>query len=303
MSIYFHIEHTTTYQYPSAISFGQNLGYLAPRNEEQQNVLHWKLDTLPIIPSYTSYTDYFGNELIYFAIEEPHNTLSVTSSSIVQVLPVEESLLSDVPWEIVVDQLCKGNTQADIIARQYCFASPFIENNIHARAMALSCFTPGRGIVEASHALMTKIFTEFKYEPNATSVDSSVADVMQSKQGVCQDFAHIAISGLRSIGLAAAYVSGYLETVPPKGTKKLRGADASHAWFSVYIPACGWFDFDPTNNITPRGQHIVVARGRDFGDVTPLKGVYLGSTTPKLSVAVDVNRLSKEKALILAGIN
>lgn len=301
MSTYYQISHTTTYDYPALISYGQNAGCLIPRKEANQEVLAWQLKTAPTIVGLTRNRDYFGNEVIYFAIDEPHECLSITSSSIVHINQKEDSLLSNVPWEAVVNKLIEQNSDEDIQARQFCFPSPRIESDAFCADLAKSCFAPGRSIIDASKAYMTLIYKEFSYESNTTNVDTLVSEVVRRRHGVCQDFSHVAISGLRSLGLAAAYVSGYLETIPRAGEKKLRGSDASHAWFSVYVPECGWIDFDPTNNIMPCGQHIVVARGRDFGDVTPLKGVYLGSATPKLSVAVDVNRIPREKALATTG--
>ncbi|RCU45320.1 transglutaminase family protein [Corallincola holothuriorum] len=300
MSIYYRIEHTTTYDYPSDISYGQNLGCLIPRTEALQKVLSWQLTTDPLIHGHTRHTDYFGNDQTYFAVEQRHQRLAVTSTSLVHVMQRQESLLADMPWELVAKRLAEPSSEEEVLARQFCFASPRVENNAQCGELARACFQPGVGILQASTALMAKIFEEFNYSPAATDVDSSVAEVVKHRQGVCQDFAHVAISGLRGLGLAAGYVSGYLETLPAPGKPKLRGADASHAWFSVFIPGCGWIDFDPTNNVIPKGQHIVVARGRDFGDVTPLKGVYLGNSVPELSVSVDVNRIPKEKALALA---
>ena len=294
MSNYFQIEHITQYVYPMDINQAQNVGYLIPRNEEGQTCLAWKLNCLPSVDNYTKTLDYFSNEKIYFALDEPHAKLSVASKSLVEVTP-KKLPTQDISFEEILKRLQKNKNEDDLYARQFCFESARIPLEKEALALAQNCFTPQAGMIEATTKLMNCIFEQFTYASNSTNVNSTVADVLKTKKGVCQDFAHIAISALRSIGLSCAYVSGYLETLPPEGKKKLRGADASHAWFSVYIPDYGWLDFDPTNNCIPKGQHIVVARGRDFDDVTPLKGVYLGNANPVLNVSVDVHRFQQER--------
>ncbi|BCE00991.1 transglutaminase family protein [Marinicellulosiphila megalodicopiae] len=294
MSDFFQIEHTTEYVYPFDINQAQNVGYLIPRNETSQSCLAWKLECTPNVDKYTRSLDYFSNEKIYFALDEPHEKLSVTSKSIVEVNALIPPV-DDVDHAFILDRLKKIKSEDDLFARQFCFASNRIPLELEAFTLAQTCFAQHKGMIAATSALMTTIFEQFTYASNSTNVNSTVADVLKTKKGVCQDFAHLAISALRSMGFACAYVSGYLETLPPKGEKKLRGADASHAWFSVYIPDFGWLDFDPTNNTIPNGQHIVVARGRDFDDVTPLKGVYLGNANPILNVRVDVHRFPKER--------
>jgi transglutaminase-like putative cysteine protease len=179
---------------------------------------------------------------------------------------------------------------------EFRLESPFVPLADDLADYAWECFTPGRPILDAAVDLTHRIHSEFQFDPDFTTVATPVSEVFRHKRGVCQDFAHLMLSCLRSIGLAARYVSGYLETDPPPGQPRLEGADASHAWVSLHVPGMGWFDFDPTNNCRPSGKHIVVAVGRDYGDVTPLKGVILGGGTHRLTVSVDVRRIADEPA-------
>ena len=174
--------------------------------------------------------------------------------------------------------------------RQFVFPTPMTMWNKRIRDYALELFQPDRPVYEATKELMTRIFTDFKFKSGVTSIATPVAAVMEERTGVCQDFTHIAISCLRSAGLPARYVSGYIETLSPKGQEKLVGADASHAWFSVYITGMGWIDFDPTNNMIPADQHLTIGWGRDYADIAPLKGIILSSGAHELKVAVDVKR-------------
>lgn len=283
----YRVRHTTKYLYPQDVSYGQNVGYLVPLNQPGQERLAWRLQVDPPIPDYQIYTDYLGNEVLYFAVERPHLYLAVTAESEVRLTPVAAPT-QDMPWVQARQQLA---TQAAYV-RQFCFSSPHIPYPDICHALAQAAFpSTHTGLIAGCQHLMQLIYQDFCYQPHATQVDTPLDEVMRTRQGVCQDFAHVAIAALRSLGLAAAYVSGYLETLPPPGQAKLVGADASHAWFSLWVPHYGWLDFDPTNNIQPQGQHIWVARGRDFSEVTPLKGVYLGLGIPELQVAVDVQRI------------
>ena len=184
-----------------------------------------------------------------------------------------------------------GQDSLAIEARIFALPSAMVPLERSATAYAAQSFTPGRPILEATRELMGRIFAEFEYDPHFTTVATPVAEVMEHRRGVCQDFAHVAIAGLRGLGLAARYVSGYLETLPPPGQPKLRGSDASHAWFSLLVPELGWVDFDPTNDQTAGDQHITTAVGRDFQDVTPMRGIFYGGGHHDLLVAVDVDRI------------
>jgi transglutaminase-like putative cysteine protease len=179
---------------------------------------------------------------------------------------------------------------AYIDARQYVPETTITSYDAAVTSYALASFTNNRPVVEALHHLTTRIFTDFQFKPGFTTIATPVSELMTQKKGVCQDFAHVAIACVRSIGLPARYVSGYIETIPPKGKPKLQGSDASHAWISVYIPEMGWCEFDPTNNLIPSDKHIITAYGRDYADVAPLKGIIFSSGDHKVAVEVDVIR-------------
>ena len=195
-------------------------------------------------------------------------------------------------WEEARRQL-HTDLDPDILEmRQYILNSPMIPAMPELYAYAEKSFAEGRPLLEAVEDLSTRLYTDFTYDPNFTTIATPLIDVIKHRRGVCQDFAHLGIGCLRALGLAARYVSGYIETNPPPDQKPLAGADASHAWFSVYLPQLGWIDFDPTNNQMPTDRHITVAWGRDYADVTPLKGVVFGSGTHELSVSVDCERIT-----------
>ena len=207
------------------------------------------------------------------------------------------ALASSPPWEEVRDSLAYGATPVLIEPNCFLFESPYVRVKHEFSAYAGPCFTPQRPLLEAVQALMSLIYTEFEFDPEATTVATPVLQILEEKRGVCQDFAHLMLSCLRSLGLAARYVSGYLLTQPPPGKPRLVGADASHAWISVYCPSLVggiWVDFDPTNNLLPDTQHITLAWGRDFGDVSPLRGVILGGDEHELDVAVTVTPCEDE---------
>jgi transglutaminase-like putative cysteine protease len=219
-----------------------------------------------------------------------HEVLEVTSSSIVEIAPrPEPPLQGGISWDETAERLRAAG--ALVSAVEYCFDSPLVRAHPLLAAYAQPTFSPGRPLVAAIVEFTKKIFDEFKYETTATDVSTPLAQVLRERRGVCQDFAHLAVGCLRSLGLAARYVSGYLETKPPPGKPRLVGADASHAWASAYVPGHGWLDFDPTNNVLPGLDHVTVAWGRDFSDVSPLKGVVLGGGAHRVSVSVDVERV------------
>ena len=228
----------------------------------------------------------------YFSIQQAHSSLEVTSVSEVEVVAPNPAVLADsLPWEIALERLRERREASMARARIFTLPSALAPLDPAAVEFATTSFPPGRPILEGTAELMGRIFREFEYDPHFTTIATPVAEVMHHRRGVCQDFAHVAISGLRGLGLAARYVSGYLETLPPPGQVKLQGSDASHAWFSVLVPDLGWIDFDPTNDLVPGEQHIVTAVGRDFQDVTPMRGIFYGGGGHDLMVAVDVNRV------------
>ena len=220
--------------------------------------------------------------MTYFTVEEEHRELAVTAiSEVAMETPQPPEAASTLAWEDARDAV-------DVAAAPYWFDSPCIRRDDRLAAYAAMSFTPGRPLLEAASDLTGRIFQEFKYDPTTTSVSTPTMEVFEKRRGVCQDFAHLEIGCLRSLGLAARYVSGYLLTDPRPGQPRLVGADASHAWLGVFCPGYGWVDFDPTNNVIPSLRHVTVAWGRDYGDVCPIKGVFLGGGSHWMTVAVDV---------------
>jgi transglutaminase-like putative cysteine protease len=231
--------------------------------------------------------DFFGNIQHYFSLHEPHKTLKVVATSDIEVLPKILPPISSITcWE--AREKFKNEQSLKIELLQFQLPSHFIDWDEEIKSFAQDCLAPTKPLFEGVSQLSTKIFKEFQFKSGFTSVNTPLKTVLKEKKGVCQDFSHLAIACLRSMGLAARYVSGYIETLPPKGKPKLQGSDASHAWISVYIPEMGWCEFDPTNNIIPQEKHIITAYGRDYADVAPLKGVIFSSGEHKVSVEVDV---------------
>ena len=286
------IKHTTTYKYEESVPLCHNLAILIPRDFEAQNCQSFDLEIVPNPEIKDNYPDFFGNTVYYFVIEEAHESLVVTSTSIVDVFPMawKKKPLSLQNWEAVANFM-KDVKGEYIDIKQYAYPTQITAISESIKAYAEKSFTPNRPIYKAVNELNTRIHTDFKYTTGFTTVSTPLSVVMDEKKGVCQDFAHLAISCLLSMGLAARYVSGYLETTAPAGKKKLVGADATHAWFSVYVPEMGWIDFDPTNNKVADEQYITIGWGRNYYDVVPLRGIIMSGHNHKLSVAVEVTRL------------
>ncbi|MDO3379249.1 transglutaminase family protein [Geoalkalibacter halelectricus] len=287
----YRVTHTTEFVYEAKVGLCYNEARLLPRELPYQKLLSSGLHIDPPPNDYYERFDYFGNRTVYFSTQQPHERLEVTATSEVEVSPstlLEQN--SALSWEAARDQLRQGHSAQILEACQFILDSPSVGVDEQLAEYARPSFAPGRGLVEGVHDLMQRIFREFKYDPEFSTLATPLKEVLEHRSGVCQDFAHLAIGCLRSQGLAARYVSGYIETQPPPGKERLVGADASHAWFSVFVPDLGWLDFDPTNNQLPGEQHITLAWGRDFSDVTPLKGVAYGGGKHELKVAVDVLR-------------
>ncbi len=289
----YRVVHVTEYLYSERASLCHNEARLQPREFARQRCLSSVLSIDPPPVDYRERLDFYGNRVAYFAIQRPHDRMVVTATSEI-ALSSERSLFefgNEMPWEMVRDRLRSDPAPETLDALQYTLDSPVVVADGEMLDYAEDSFTAGRPLVDAVNNLMQRIHRDFTYDPGFTTLATPLSEVIAHRRGVCQDFAHFAIGCLRSKGLAARYVSGYIETLPPPGTPRLVGADASHAWFSVYLPELGWLDFDPTNNQVPREQHITVAWGRDFADVTPLKGVAFGGGQHKLEVSVDVQAL------------
>ncbi len=283
----YRVRHITNYSYRDLVPLCQNQAHLLPRVFDRQQCESTRVTVQPEPTAMKSWVDYFGNSALHFAVEVPHDELTVTAESIVTVTPPRLPAPSATPpWEQVRDAT---KTSLDDKSVQFTFASPLIRLIDEARDYARPSFSPGRPLLEAALDLTGRIFREFKYDPEATCVNTPTEEVFRLRRGVCQDFAHLEITCLRSMGLAARYVSGYLLTEPPPGQTKLVGADASHAWLAVYCPQLRtWFDLDPTNNQMPQLRHVTLAWGRDYSDVCPIKGVFLGGGEHRMYVSVDV---------------
>ena len=285
----YRISHSTRFGYSAPVPVCHNQVHLAPRTLGQQRCSSFSLLVNPIPTNRIQRLDYFGNHVDYFTIQSPHHGLNVTAVSNIEVLPKAEVTTEEAPtWDQVVDSLADPPTTACIDAYQFTFSSAHIPLDAEYAEYAAQSFVKGRNIVEAALELTGRIFRDFKYDPRATTVSTPVSEVFGARSGVCQDFAHLEIACLRSLGLPARYVSGYLRTIPPPGKPRLVGADASHAWLSVFCGELGWIDFDPTNNVIPNTDHITLAWGRDYRDVCPIRGVFVGGGDHSLSISVDV---------------
>jgi transglutaminase-like putative cysteine protease len=283
------ITHKTSYKYSAPASLSQNELCLFPRSTASQDVLDSRLVITPKAQYLSDRRDYFGNKVHVFMVQHTHQELSVVMTSLVVTRkPALPQLDLTINWEEAVRLIREYANPEELDARQYTFPSPLVPIIADAYAYGKVSFPEGRPILAGACDLVKRIFTDFTYDKTASSVDTPMAQVLANRRGVCQDFAHVAISCLRSLGLATRYVSGYLETIPPAGKPRLVGADASHAWISVFVPGFGWVGLDPTNNLTANETYITVAWGRDYGDVVPDKGVVMGGGLHELSVMVDV---------------
>jgi transglutaminase-like putative cysteine protease len=318
----YRITHSTLYQYSQPVGLCQNEARLEPRDFWRQHCHYCRYDISPEPNDFSERIDFYGNHVAYFAVQQAHQRLMVTVISEVTVFPRKSNgeLSNTITWEQVREQLqeaagktqqqsqsqqqdLQGATQGQqqnqpqksydelLDAKLYLMDSPMVIASETLAEYARSSFPDNRPLVQAVADLMQRIHLDFTYDPSFTTIATPLSDVLHFRRGVCQDFAHLAIGCLRSMGIAARYVSGYVETQPEPGKQRLVGADASHAWFAVYVPNSGWLEFDPTNNKVPFDQHITLAWGRDYTDVTPLKGIAFGGGQHSLSVSVDVLRL------------
>ena len=281
------VVHTTRYVYAGDASMSHSEVHLRPRDADRQVVHSHELVIAPEPEHVGARVDYFGNHVAAFTVHEPHRELRIESRSRVSVEPT--SAASEAPaWEVVRDHVRSDRSKPCLDAYQFVFASPRVRRSEAFAEYALQSFRPARSVVEAAAELGHRIHAEFAYEKGATDVATTVEDAFAQRRGVCQDFAHVMVACLRSIGLPARYVSGYLQTDPPAGQVRIAGRDESHAWVSVYALGEGWVDFDPTNDAVPSTKHVTVAWGRDYSDVTPVRGVALGGGAHTVEVSVDV---------------
>ena len=288
---FYRVIHETRYRYASPVSLSRQNLHLTPRDCPWQDCLAHRIAIDPEPPQTRSRLDHFGNPVVQFDIEAPHDHLIVRARSAVAVRSRRPAgALPESPcWEDAAAALAYGARPVHVEASRFLFESPYVRIKSEFSAYSRPSFGARRPLFDAVFDLMCRIHDEFEFDASATTVSTPVLSLLEDKRGVCQDFAHLMLSCLRSQGLAARYVSGYLLTQPPPGQQRLIGADASHAWISVYCPNGGiWVDFDPTNRLLPDTQHVTLAWGRDFGDVSPLRGVILGGEAQAPDVAVTV---------------
>lgn len=295
----YNIYHKTQFNYQSLVSFSHNIARLKPKETEAQKLRDFTLEITPEVYESHDFIDMFGNSNTHMLIREPHQSLSVIGKSRVEIFPhvidqrLEYLKANSITYARAIERLNNFHIN-DLDAKQFLFESELIPSNIAGvSAYARESFKDNRDLFEATHEFMQRIFNDFEFLSGFSDITTPVEEIFEAKKGVCQDFAQFAISALRTIGLPAKYMSGYIETLPPEGETKLFGVDASHAWFAVYIPNAGWAEFDPTNNLIPREQHILLGSGRDYHDISPLKGVVFSSGKSNLSVMVDVRREDK----------
>jgi len=285
----YQVRHITIYDYEDPVSVSHHVLRLTPRNLPRQRCSRSQIAIAPAPPSSITRIDYFGNELTFFTLREPHGCLTVEASSELEVQSVEAPDFSQSPhWETVPQSL-EGETSVEVLdAYQFVFDSQRVGASPDLAAYAHDSFPAGRPLLEAVRDLTRRIHQDFRFDTKATEVTTPVETFFERRRGVCQDFAHLQIACLRSLGLPARYVSGYLRTMPPPGRARLAGADASHAWCSAWCPGAGWVDFDPTNDCVPSDGHVTLAWGRDYSDVSPIHGVLFGGARHSLRVGVDV---------------
>ena len=289
----YQIRHQTSYRYSGDVVHSHQLLHLTPRESPRQTCTSHTVSIQPGPTHSTSDVDAFGNPVLRLEFDRQHHSLNVVADMSVEVRSVEGAAVKSEAWERVRTQLSYSGRPVGaerLEAMRFRAESPHVRIKQMLTDYAAECFPPGRTVLECADSLMLKLHDEMTYAPGETSVSTSLLEVMQKRRGVCQDYAHLMIGCLRSRGLSARYVSGYLRTVPAPGEKSLVGADASHAWVSVYCPVSGWVEFDPTNGVRADTDHITVAWGRDFSDVSPLRGVIVGGAQHELNVSVTVAR-------------
>jgi transglutaminase-like putative cysteine protease len=288
------ISHRTTYKYISPVTVGNHVACLKPRSFQQNQLVRNTLRIDPTPITFTERVDYFGNLLCFFTVQEPHRELVVESKSeVVKRNDYAGSAQLSFPWEESTRALAEDSSPEGLDAYQFQFESPRIRIRPEFAAYALESFKPRRPMRDSLLDLTSRIHRDFRFDAKVTTVRTPTEEVFKKRRGVCQDFAHVQIACLRSINIAARYVSGYLRTFPPPGRPRMIGADASHAWASAYCRGVGWLDVDPTNNVAPSDGHVTLAWGRDYGDVSPLRGLILGGGGHTLRVEVDMDPIER----------
>jgi transglutaminase-like putative cysteine protease len=288
----YEVSHRTVYSYTDPVSISHHLLHLVPRRRRSQVTRETALEVIPAPSVRTGDVDYFGNPITFLTIQQSHRELLLHALSFIEVQPpAVPDPAGTPPWEDLPRRLALDRSAAALAALQFCFASPGTPLEAEFEDYARVSFPPGRPVLEAARELTHRIFTDFSYDTDASTVTTPLRETFARRRGVCQDFAHLELACLRALGLPARYVSGYLLTRPAAGRAKLVGSDASHAWISLWLPEQGWVDLDPTNDLIPSDEHITLAWGRDYGDVSPVQGVLLGGGAHEVRVAVDVTMI------------
>ena len=294
----YEIYHETKFDYVALVTFSHNIARLKPKNSNTQRLLDYSLKIEPTPYETNEFIDYFENTNNFMLIREAHKSLKVIATSKVERLKEEIDkeldLLKNIKLTVKdLKQRLSSYHPDDVLAKYFLFETESIPMpSSEIKKYVLESFDENRNIIEATSEFMERIFNDFKFVSGFSDITTPIEVIFKEKKGVCQDFAQFAISALRSIGIPTRYVSGYIQTLPPEGKEKLFGADASHAWFSIYIPDFGWADFDPTNNKIPNEEYIILGYGRDYLDISPLKGVVQSSGNSSLGVKVDVKILA-----------
>lgn len=291
MTVRYGVTHSTCYFYAQRAGVSYHTAHWIPRETPVQQCITRELWVNPSPALVRERTDFFGNHVSFFNIQEPHSVLEVKSHLQVEVQapPLPESVAT-LPWEKVQEFVLQNVNHQNIV--QFLLPSPMVPVWNELENYATDSFSAGKPVVEAVYGLVQQMYNDFMFDATATTVSTPLHEVFRMRRGVCQDFAHLLIGCLRSKGIPARYVSGYLETNPPAGTERLLGADATHAWAAFYCPGFGWIDVDPTNNLVVQTSHITLGWGRDYGDVYPLRGVTMGGGSQTLQVGVTVERLT-----------
>lgn len=291
------VRHRTTYRYSQPVSISHHVLRLAPRRCARQGLHASSLEVSPLPAVRSDSLDYFGNPVTYLTIQEQHEQLVIEARSLVDVAaPAPREPSGTTPWEHVFGLLEHNPTVESLTTLQFAFDSPYTRSSADLEAYARDSFLPGRPVLEAAFDLTRRIHRDFRYDGTATDVSTPVDEIFRLRRGVCQDFAHLELACLRALALPARYVSGYLLTRPPPGQQKLVGSDASHAWVSAWCPEAGWVDLDPTNDSFVRDEHVTLAWGRDYGDISPINGVIFGGGEHDIDVAVDVSPVEAQPA-------
>ena len=302
-TVCYSVRHDTLYEYAREVAHSHQQLHLTPRETERQQCLTHRIEVIPEPSKRTEHLDAFGNTVTRVELERPHDRLEVVTEMRVQLAPLPPlDLEAGDSWESVRNQLrynARSRTVQWLEAMRFRGESPYVRIKRVFSDFAADCLQPGASVASVANAVMAKVHGEFRYEQGATEIATPLLEVFANRCGVCQDFAHMMIASLRSAGLAARYVSGYLHTHRTPATassdseQEVLGADASHAWVAVFAPPHGWLSFDPTNNLLVNQEHVALAWGRDFGDVSPLRGVILGGGSHELSVKVAVEKTSE----------